>query len=168
MQKVFHVLVLLILSALLGSCQAQHKQDSPKSMIFEVEMSEADWLEKLGEKTYHVLREKGTERPFANKYWAHKGKGIYCCAGCEQPLFDSKTKYRSGTGWPSFYEAIHEKAVIVEVDNSHGMVRKELLCSRCGGHLGHLFSDGPKPTGLRYCINSLSLEFVEKESITRE
>lgn len=125
--------------------------------------SDAEWQEQLSPSQYHVLREKGTERAFAGKYWDKKDDGTYCCAGCGQPLFDSRTKFDSGTGWPSFHSPTADAAVDTETDQSHGMTRTEVLCASCGGHLGHLFPDGPKPTGLRYCINSASLDFKKRD-----
>lgn len=127
-----------------------------------IEKSEEEWKKVLTSEEYYVLREKGTERAFTGAYWDNKKEGTYVCAGCQLPLFTSETKFRSGTGWPSFYDMIQKGHVAIAVDRSFGMVRKEVLCGRCGGHLGHVFDDGPKPTGLRYCINSVSLDFVEK------
>ena len=112
---------------------------------------------------YHIIREKGTERAFSGEYWDNKKEGTYVCRACELPLFSSETKYKSGTGWPSFWDKIEDKNVAEERDNSYGWNRTEVLCSRCGGHLGHVFPDGPKPTGLRYCINSVSLKFIESK-----
>lgn len=126
-------------------------------------MENKEWKKKLTKEQYQVLRSKSTERPFTGKYWNNKKKGVYRCAGCGQPLFDSETKFESGTGWPSFYEPIDKDSVITESDNSFGMKRTEVLCSKCGGHLGHVLKDGPKPTGLRYCINSISLDFEKYE-----
>jgi peptide-methionine (R)-S-oxide reductase len=127
------------------------------------EKSEEYWKEKLSEEEYRILRRKGTERAGTGKYLDNKEEGIYKCAGCGKPLFRSEHKFKSGSGWPSFYEPIDEKNVDEQTDRSHGMVRTEVLCSDCGGHLGHVFNDGPKPTGLRYCINSISLDFKKKE-----
>ena len=121
--------------------------------------SDADWEKALSSEQYEVLRRKGTERAFTGKYYDSKEEGTYLCAGCGNPLFDSDTKFDSGTGWPSYYRPVSEQAVDTEEDNSFGMVRTEVTCSRCGGHLGHVFPDGPDPTGLRYCINSVSLNF---------
>ncbi|MDW8208640.1 MAG: peptide-methionine (R)-S-oxide reductase MsrB [Chloroherpetonaceae bacterium] len=124
--------------------------------------SEEEWRQILTPEQYHILRERGTERAFTGKYWNHKEDGTYTCAGCDQVLFTSDTKFDSGCGWPSFWDAIDPEKIIKRDDFSHGMHRIEVLCSRCGGHLGHVFNDGPQPTGLRYCINSASLNFKKK------
>ncbi len=121
--------------------------------------TEKEWRENLSSESYRVLRKKGTERPFTGKYHNYKEKGTYNCAGCGNPLFSSEAKFDSGTGWPSFYMPIADKNIQTEQDSSLLMVRTEVHCSKCGGHLGHVFDDGPEPTGLRYCINSAALDF---------
>lgn len=126
------------------------------------EHTDADWSEKLTPEQYHVLREKGTERAFTGALLNNKDTGVYACAGCGNPLFKSDTKFDSGSGWPSFFEPISKGSVILKMDKSFGMVRTEVECAKCGGHLGHVFHDGPKPTGERYCINSVSLSFDKK------
>lgn len=124
--------------------------------------TEAEWRVKLDPEQYRVLREAGTELPFTGKYYETKTPGSYKCAGCGTELFSSDTKYESGSGWPSFYEALDPEKIEEIVDRSFGMARTEVRCATCGGHLGHLFDDGPRPTGLRYCINSAALELEEK------
>jgi peptide-methionine (R)-S-oxide reductase len=125
--------------------------------------TEAEWKKILKAEQYRVLREKGTEAPFSGKYWNTTTPGVYVCGGCGQTLFESKTKFEAGCGWPSFYAPADSAAVAEETDRSHFMTRTEVLCSRCGGHLGHVFDDGPAPTGLRYCINSAALELVPEK-----
>ncbi len=126
--------------------------------------TEAQWREELTPQQFDVLRQKATERPFTGAYLHNKEEGIYRCAGCGQMLFNSKTKFDSGSGWPSFWDVIEEGHVELVQDRSHGMVRTEVVCSQCGGHLGHVFEDGPRDkTGLRYCINSVALAFEPEE-----
>jgi peptide-methionine (R)-S-oxide reductase len=128
-----------------------------------LEPNEDEWKLKLDPEQYKVLRQCGTEPPFSGKYVHHKGDGVYTCAGCGNELFSSETKYDSRSGWPSFWDQFSPESVMMREDKSLGMRRIEVLCKKCGGHLGHVFDDGPKPTGRRYCINSAALEFVAKE-----
>lgn len=133
-------------------------------MTDKIEHSEAEWRERLTPEQYHVLRQGGTERAFTGKYEKNKAPGMYRCAGCGEPLFDAATKYDSGSGWPSYTAPVAGDAVEEIVDTSHGMVRTEVRCAKCEGHLGHVFPDGPRDAGgLRYCINSASLDFQPKE-----
>ncbi|GGN56107.1 peptide methionine sulfoxide reductase MsrB [Novosphingobium indicum] len=132
-------------------------------MTEKLNLTDAEWREKLSPEQYHVLREGGTERAFTGKYEKNKAEGMYYCAGCGAPLFSSDTKYNSGSGWPSYTAPVEGEAVDEHRDMSHGMIRTEVTCAKCEGHLGHVFPDGPGPTGLRYCINSASLEFKPEE-----
>jgi peptide-methionine (R)-S-oxide reductase len=133
-----------------------------KGKLVQISKSDAAWKKELTEMEYYVLRQEGTERAFTGDLWNNHEKGTYTCAACGLPLFSSDTKFESGTGWPSFYQPISKEFVREVTDNSLGMARTEVECARCGGHQGHVFDDGPKPTGLRYCINSVSLDFVKK------
>jgi peptide-methionine (R)-S-oxide reductase len=141
--------------------EAQKRTPTTKEKVVKTEQ---EWKQILTPEQYHILREKGTEMAFTGKFWKNKEDGTYICAGCGQELFNSKTKFDSGTGWPSFYDAIDKGKVELKDDSSYGMRRIEVMCGRCGGHLGHVFDDGPQPTGLRYCINSASLDFKPAES----
>jgi len=134
-------------------------ENTPTPMEPKVQKSEEEWKKVLSPEQYNILREKGTESPFSGKYYKHTEKGTYCCAACHAELFKSDTKFDSGCGWPSFNDVIDSTKVKHTRDTSHGMIRTEITCANCGGHLGHIFEDGPAPTGLRYCINSVSLEF---------
>jgi len=163
----------LVAAALLLACsgapnaaaQAQRKKADSSAAEERVPMekvvkSDADWRKQLSPEEYEVTRKKGTERPFTGRYWNTTQKGIYLCVGCGAELFSSDTKFDAGCGWPSFWDTLGKKHVRVRVDDSHGMVRSEIVCDRCDAHLGHVFEDGPLPTGLRYCLNSVSLKFV--------
>ena len=141
---------------------ATHSATAPAGSSGKIVKTDAEWLEQLGPEAYRVARQKGTERAYTGKYWDNHEKGVYTCICCGLELFDSETKFDSGTGWPSFYAPIRAEAVTEVTDRTWGMTRVEVLCSRCDAHLGHVFDDGPNPTGLRYCMNSVSMGFAKR------
>lgn len=168
MNKHRQLILLGVLMVSISACaqkkETKSNQTSTSSTNIEkIELTEEEWKRKLTEEEFYVLRKEGTERAFTGKYWDNKEKGTYLCAACKLPLFHSETKFKSGTGWPSFYEPINDTNVGQDKDSSLGMLRTEVHCARCGGHLGHVFPDGPEPTGLRYCINSVSLDFKKED-----
>ena len=154
------IIITALISVLFAGTGCAQKNKKPMEN-FAVVKSDAEWKKQLTAEQYAVARRAGTEAPFTGKYWDNHDKGIYKCVCCGQELFTSDTKFESGTGWPSFYQPFKKANVLEKTDRTYGMERTEVMCSRCGAHLGHVFDDGPKPTGLRYCMNSASLDFVK-------
>ncbi|HRN93222.1 MAG: peptide-methionine (R)-S-oxide reductase MsrB [Chitinophagales bacterium] len=163
MTKVVSI-VFLMVAGLVIACHTQtvKTEKEKKFMTQEVNKTEEEWKEKLSPEQFHILREKGTEAPFSGKYYLNKEHGVYKCAACGNELFTDDMKFHSSCGWPSFDKEIAGGKIKTQTDLSHGMVRTEIMCAKCGGHLGHLFNDGPTETGMRYCVNSLSLDFEKK------
>jgi len=163
--SLFAFAALVVSAGFIGANAATaDEKKTARTTLAKINRSENEWKKMLSAEQFHVLRQQGTERAFTGLYHDHHDKGTYRCAACNLPLFSSNTKFDSGTGWPSFFAPIDRKHVEELVDKSHGMRRVEVRCARCGGHLGHVFDDGPKPTGLRYCINSVSLKFEGKSA----
>lgn len=152
--------IILFMGIIIFACSSYTQQDKPRK--FEVTKTDMEWKKQLTPEQYTVTRKKGTERAYSGDTWDNHEKGKYNCVCCKQELFTSETKFESGTGWPSFYAPVNKENVLVATDNSYGMSRDEVMCNRCGAHLGHVFDDGPKPTGKRFCMNSASLTFVKK------
>lgn len=142
--------------------------NSNDTTVKKVVKSDAEWKKEMTPDQFIVMRKKGTEPPQTGVYDKHFEKGLYGCAACKLPLFYSDAKFNSGCGWPAFFEPVTENAILYKTDSTHGMIRTEVMCNSCGGHLGHVFEDGPPPTGLRYCINSVSLTFTDEKAVKKE
>ena len=160
MKNIIYLSIALCIIACNGNSQTKQTNIKPKNTMSDrVEKTNEEWKKILNPEQFNVLREKGTEIPYSGKYYLHKEKGVYVCAACGNELFKSDTKFDAGCGWPSFSDVIDSSKVVYTKDKTLGMNRTEITCAKCGGHLGHVFDDGPAPTGLRYCINSVSIEF---------
>ncbi len=169
--KISLIVIVLLFVGITVYSEFLNQEPSKEAMLrdtndikFKVNKSNEEWKQKLSPEQYYILREKGTERPYTGKFNLHKENGYYTCAACGNQLFKSDTKFDSHCGWPSFYDVAEEGKILEIRDTTHGMIRTEVVCANCGGHLGHVFNDGPNPTGLRYCINSVSLEFTPDSS----
>lgn len=157
--KTLTIALSLIWFSACTQAQLNQEENQISEPMTEVNKTEEEWQKELTPEQYYVLRQKGTERPFTGKFLNNKEKGVYVCAACGNELFSSTTKYDTHCGWPSFFDSLDSARIKTKRDTSHGMERIEIMCAKCGGHLGHVFDDGPQPTGQRYCVNSLSLDF---------